>query len=158
MTTTAELVLSGMAIGDSTLVEGSAELTATDGEVIDSASVDADLTAIATDDSGALAMTGLESFTYVDDDGSGAGVSTSTSGTAVGDTAYSTSSTSTFAIATPGADVALGLTYSAASGDGFQDADASVEPYGDITATGGMDTDTDLQSAALAVGVAVDLA
>lgn len=152
----ATLQLSGLAVGDSTLVEASAELTATDGEAIDTASVDGTVTAVAKDDSGALATTEIQSYTFADD-GSEVGVWTETSGIAVGDTAYSTSTTSSFVIDTEGADVAFGMAYSLASGDDYQDAYASVEPYGDITAGGGMETDTPLFSSALNVGIAVDV-
>ena len=160
MTTTATTQFSGLALGDSTLVEASAELRVTNGKAISTAGVDTTITAAASDDSGAFAMTGIESFTYSEDeDGSEVGVWTSTSGTAEGDTAYVTSTTSSFAIDTEkGADVAFGMSYSFASGDEYEDAYAWTEPYGDITAGGGMDTDTALFSRALGVGIAVDVA
>lgn len=160
MTTTATTQLSGVALGDSTLVDASAELTAMDGEALDTASVDTTVTAAARDeDAGALAMTGIDSYTSIEDeDGSEVGVETSTSGIAEGDTAYATSTTSSFVIGTEeGADVAFGMSYSLASGDEYQDADASTETYGDIAAGGDMDTDTELFSSALDVGIAVDV-
>ena len=158
MATVAKLQFSGLAVGESTLVDASAKLTVTNGKAIDTASVDATITAAASDDSSALAITEIEADVYIDDgDGSGAGMSTSTSGIASGETAYTTSTSSSFAIDTNGADLAFGLSYSIASGDEYEDATASSDPYGDITARGGMDTDTALFSSALDVGIAVDM-
>lgn len=159
MTTFSTLQFFGLAVGDSTLVEATAELTATDGHSIDSTTASATTTAVSSsEDSDALATTTLEGFSYSEgDDGSGAGILTSTSGLATGETAYSTSSLDSFAISTEeGADVAFGICYSYASGDEYEYAEASVEPYGDVTAEGGMETDTAAFSAALAVGIAVD--
>lgn len=160
MATFSNLQFFSLAVGDSTLVETTAELTATDGQAIDSTTASAKTTAISdSEDSDALAMTTLEGLSYSEEDaGSGAGILTSTSGLATGDTAYSASSLDSFAISTEeGADVAFGICYSYASGDEYQDAEAWVEPYGDVTAEGGMDTDTAVFSAALAVGIAVDM-
>jgi hypothetical protein len=43
-----------------------------------------------------------------------------------------------------------------ASGDTYEDAYASTDAYGDVTAAGGMDTDTQSFSMALSVGVAIE--
>lgn len=158
MATNSNLYLDGFATGESTLVDGSAQVTASDGEVIDSATADATIAAIAIDDEWAVAMTELSgSVNVAGEDGSGAAVSTETTAFASGDYAVSYSTTDSLAISTPGADVALGRTYSYAYGDESY-ADASVEAYGDITGGGDADIDGDYFSAALAVGLAVDVA
>jgi hypothetical protein len=61
------------------------------------------------------------------------------------------------AISTEGADVAVGMCYSYATSDTYQEADAYVEPYGDITAGNTVETDTALFDSARSIGVAVDL-
>jgi hypothetical protein len=144
-----------LALGTSTRATMDAKVTATDGEHIDTATVDATVTAAGDK----LAMTTLESFIYGNDDsGSGVLVSTTTEGVAVGEDSDSTSSTTSFAIVTKGADAGFGLCTSTASGDNYEDAYASTEEYGDITAGGDMEIDTQTFSMALSVGVAVDLA
>jgi hypothetical protein len=151
----AALHSSVLALGSSTLATMNATVTATDGAHIDTATVNA----MATAASDNLAMTTLNSFVY-GDDGSGSGVlaSTITEGVAVGEDSYSTSTNQSFAINTEGADVAFGLCTSTASGDDYESAYASTEAYGDISAGGGMDIDTQTFSMALSVGIAVDLA
>ena len=159
MTTTTMLGVESTATGESTLVDFSADLTATSDGTGGTAGVDATTVAIAEDDTQALATTTLWSSTTVqDDDGSIAGVDTYTSGLATGDTAYSTSTTDTFAVDTEGADVTYARVTSYASGDDDHDAEAYVDPYGDVTAGGGGDIDTEAFSMAIDTGVAIDLA
>ena len=155
MPAAAKFKVDALAVGTNTSASVKAKANAAEGRSTDTSSVD--VTATASGD--ALAATAVETFTYAgDDDGSGAGVQTATSGLAVGGDAYSTSTTKSFAISTNGADVAFALTRSRASGDGYEDAYASTDPYGDVTGGGGMDVDNPNFSTALSVGVAVDIA
>ena len=113
MTTSAELELTSIAAGETTFVDASVELTATDGDALDSATADATTTAIATDDDGATTVTTLTSTVSTDgDDGSAVAASSDSFAIATGETAYATGSTWGFAIDTPGAaDVAVGTSY-----------------------------------------------
>lgn len=144
-----------LAVGTNTSAAVKAKATAVEGQGKDKASLE--VTATASGD--ALAVTAVDTFTYAGgDDGSGAGVEAATSGVALGEDSYATSRTKSFAINTNGADIAFALTRSKASGDVYEDAYASVDPYGDVTGGGGMDVDNSNFSMALSVGVAVDIA
>jgi hypothetical protein len=157
---TAILAVKGAAAGrgDDTLVTVATDATVTSGHPVDTADGEVTYTAIGQDEDGAVAATDLWGLVYVEgDDGEGAAVEPETNALAAGETAIADSDLWIKAIATPGADVAIGRVKSYASGDEFHDADASVTAYGDITAGGGSDVDTENDSTAMAVGVAVDL-
>ncbi|WP_372620371.1 hypothetical protein [Falsiroseomonas sp.] len=159
MTAIAWVGSDALALGDATLATTTTVVTAEAGDSTFKATADSTATAVGESETGdSLATTGITSFVYASDaDGTGAGVLTTTSGTAVGEDSYATSTTTSFAISTDGADVAVGICYSYATGDTYQEAEAYVDPYGDITAGHTVETDTALFDSARSIGVAVDI-
>jgi hypothetical protein len=146
----------GGAVGDDTLTTSTTQTTATDGDLLDTATASGSSTALAADQTGAVAATGGEGLVILDDGDEAAGVLTASGGIAGGDTASSDTDLWIFGIDTIGADVVVGQTSSTASGTDGYDAWAYAEAFGDQTGGGGTAVDNPDHAFAIDTAVAVD--
>ena len=144
-----------LAAGSPTITGTSADTASSAGRIIEAATAEA--AAIAAGSATAGTLTTSSSYSDGGDAG-GSAVLVSSSGSAAGDKAYATSSTSTRAISTPGANVAVGTGQSFAKGGDYKEADASISVIGaDVTQGHSVSIVNPALSLARAAGVAVSV-